>query len=162
MDGVAGRTLCCQNGDTTDPPIGEHFMSNEPSFDLSAAHKYFSVDCFNRAWDIIDKTIRTPAEEEQMLLLAFASFYHWTQRPDCSAENVPSRSGRFPAFTRCSARPKTPAVMQNNAWLSATRPACRPSVSATPTRPWRAPPWSPEKKIKCGNTLPWLIKSPKK
>ena len=62
-------------------------MSNQPPFDPDAAHKHFSVDCFHRAWDFIDQTIRTPADEEQMLLSAMASFYHWTQRPDCTAEN---------------------------------------------------------------------------
>lgn len=61
-------------------------MSNQTPFDLTTAHKHFSVDCFNRTWEVIGKTIRAPAEEEQMLLLAFASFYHWTQRPDCTAE----------------------------------------------------------------------------
>ncbi len=61
-------------------------MSQPPTFDLSVAHAYFSAECFNRAWNYIDKTIRTPAEEEQMLVLAFASFYHWMQRPDYSAE----------------------------------------------------------------------------
>ena len=62
-------------------------MSNQPTFELAAAHKYFSAECFNRTWDYIDKTIRTPADEEQMLLLTFASFYHWTQRPDQTAKN---------------------------------------------------------------------------
>jgi len=62
-------------------------MSNQPTFDLSAAHKYFSAECFNRTWNYIDKTIRTPAEEEQMLALTFASFYHWMQRPDFNAES---------------------------------------------------------------------------
>lgn len=62
-------------------------MSTQPSFDVLAAHKYFAAECFNRAWDLIDRTLRTPADEEQMLLRAFASFYHWTQRPDCTAEN---------------------------------------------------------------------------
>jgi len=62
-------------------------MSNPPAFNLPAAHQYFSAECFNRTWDYIGKTIRTPAEEEKMLLLAFASFYHWMQRPDHTAEN---------------------------------------------------------------------------
>ena len=62
-------------------------MAEQPSFDLTAAHRYFSAGCFNAAWDLIDKPERTPEENEQMLLRAFASFYHWTQRSDCTPEN---------------------------------------------------------------------------
>jgi hypothetical protein len=62
-------------------------MSNQPPFDLVAAHKYFSAECFNRAWDFIDKPTRTSTENEQMLLHAFAALFHWTQRPDCTPEN---------------------------------------------------------------------------
>jgi hypothetical protein len=62
-------------------------MVDKPSFDLAAAHHYFAAECFNAAWSLIDKLQRSPAEEEQLLLLAFASFYHWTQRSDCTSEN---------------------------------------------------------------------------
>jgi hypothetical protein len=61
-------------------------MNRKPDFDLAAAHRYFSADCFNAAWDLIDKRSRTP-EEEQMLLCAFASFYHWTMRADYTAQS---------------------------------------------------------------------------
>jgi hypothetical protein len=60
---------------------------DQPPFDLAAAHRYFAAECFNGAWDLIDKSPRTPAEDEQMLLRTFASFYHWSQRPECTAEN---------------------------------------------------------------------------
>lgn len=50
--------------------------------DLPAAHKYFSAQCFNDAWDLLDKPERSAEEDEQMLRLAFASYYHWSQRPD--------------------------------------------------------------------------------
>ncbi len=63
-------------------------MSKEPSFDLQAAHRYFSADCFNKAWDLIDKAARTPEEDEQMIRLSLASAWHWTQRPDCTAQNL--------------------------------------------------------------------------
>jgi len=62
-------------------------MTQDLSFDLPTAHRYFSAACFNAAWDMIDKPDRTPAEDEQMLLRTFASFYHWTQRAECTAEN---------------------------------------------------------------------------
>jgi len=36
----------------------------------------------------MDKKDRTSAENEQMLLLALASLWHWTQRPDCKPHNL--------------------------------------------------------------------------
>ncbi len=63
-------------------------MANESAFDLEAAHRYFSAECFNRAWDLIDKTGRSSAEDEEMLRLSLASTWHWTQREDCTAENL--------------------------------------------------------------------------
>jgi hypothetical protein len=52
------------------------------------AHRFFSASCFNKAWDLIDKPDRTPEEDEQMLLLAQASLWHWTQRADCVPRNL--------------------------------------------------------------------------
>jgi hypothetical protein len=62
-------------------------MSNEPGFDVSAAHRYFAAECFNSAWDLINRAERTPEEDEQMIRLSLASHWHWTQRPDCTQEN---------------------------------------------------------------------------
>jgi hypothetical protein len=59
-------------------------MAEKTEFDPKAAHKYFSVNCFNQAWDLIDKTERTPEEDEEMIRLSFASHYHWSQRDDYS------------------------------------------------------------------------------
>lgn len=56
----------------------------EPEFDVTSAHKFLSANCFNRAWDLIDQADRTCADDEQMLLLSYASLWHWTQRPDCT------------------------------------------------------------------------------
>jgi hypothetical protein len=63
-------------------------MSSEPSIDLQAAHKHFSTMCFNQAWDLIEREVRTPDEEEQMLNLSMASLWHWTQRPDCTNKEL--------------------------------------------------------------------------
>lgn len=63
-------------------------MSDEPTFDIEAAHQYFSKECFNRAWDLIDQEERTPAEEDAMLNLSLASLWHWTQRPDCGNKEL--------------------------------------------------------------------------
>ncbi len=59
-------------------------MAEKSEFDRKAAHKYFSVNCFNQAWDLIDKTERNPEEDEEMIRLSLASHYHWTQRDDYS------------------------------------------------------------------------------
>jgi hypothetical protein len=59
-------------------------MTEESGFDIAAGHKYFSADCFNKAWALIDKPDRTPEEDEQMLRLCLASHWHWTQREDYS------------------------------------------------------------------------------
>lgn len=63
-------------------------MNKKPDFDLEAAHRYFSAHCFNSAWDLIDKTGRTPAEDERMVQLNQASLWHWSQRADCSDQNL--------------------------------------------------------------------------
>jgi hypothetical protein len=63
-------------------------MAQDQDFDASKAHRYFSADCFNKAWALIEKTERTPAEDEQMIRLSQASLWHWTQRDDCTNENM--------------------------------------------------------------------------
>lgn len=63
-------------------------MADAPEFDSQYAHKYFSADCFNRAWGFIDKEERKAEESQQMIELAMASIWHWTQREDCTDENM--------------------------------------------------------------------------
>jgi hypothetical protein len=63
-------------------------MPTPPDFDLAAAHKYFAAQCFNRAWDLIEKTDRTPEDDRLMESLNQASIYHWLQRSDCSSQNL--------------------------------------------------------------------------
>lgn len=63
-------------------------MAKKPDFDIQAAHKYFSAECFNRAWDFIDKPIRKKNEDEMMLQLSLASLWHWTQRKDSTSTNL--------------------------------------------------------------------------
>src|SRR5687767_8125788 len=63
-------------------------MSDVSGLDQQSAHRLFSSDCFNRAWDLIDKPQRTPDEDRQLLLLSLTSLYHWTQRADCSPRNL--------------------------------------------------------------------------
>jgi hypothetical protein len=63
-------------------------MSDFSEADRAAAHRHFSAECFNLAWELIDKADRTPADDEQMLLGALASLWHWTQRADCTGQNL--------------------------------------------------------------------------
>ncbi len=63
-------------------------MGKTSSFDTHTAHRYFSAECFNRAWDLIDKPLRTSEEERSMLQLGLASLWHWTQRPDCTPTSL--------------------------------------------------------------------------
>lgn len=62
-------------------------MNQKSHSDVDAAHKYFSAYCFNQAWELMDKPRRTTGENELMLLLNFASRWHWLQRPDCTPTN---------------------------------------------------------------------------
>jgi len=63
-------------------------MEDSPAMETEHAHREFSADCFNACWDLIDKADRTPEDVENMRLLAYASVWHWKQRPDCTAMNL--------------------------------------------------------------------------
>lgn len=63
-------------------------MPKEPDFDVAAAHRFFSANCFNKAWDLIDKADRSPSEVDDMLQLAHASAWHWRQRPDNTSDKL--------------------------------------------------------------------------
>ena len=51
-------------------------------------HKKLSADCFNRAWELLDKKERTAEENERMISLAHASPAHWRMREDCTDRNL--------------------------------------------------------------------------
>ena len=63
-------------------------MATEKQFDSTSAHEYFSKTCFNSVWDLIDKDSRSPREDEEMIHMAHASVYHWSQRTDCTDQNL--------------------------------------------------------------------------
>ncbi|HTX90824.1 MAG TPA: hypothetical protein VMC09_06365 [Anaerolineales bacterium] len=63
-------------------------MSKTPDFDVAKAHRFFAADCFNHAWDLIDKPSRTPEEDRTMLQLGLASLWHWSQVPDRTPVNL--------------------------------------------------------------------------
>lgn len=61
---------------------------NGSGFDPAPAHRFFSVECFNLVWQLLDREGRTPSEDEEMLGLAHASRWHWSRREDCDATNI--------------------------------------------------------------------------
>jgi hypothetical protein len=64
-------------------------MADSPNFDIQQAHKYFSVDCFNRTWNNMEKDGgRSTEENMEMLHTAIASVWHWSQREDVTHENL--------------------------------------------------------------------------
>jgi hypothetical protein len=44
--------------------------------DLALWHRYFAIECNNRAWDLSVR-MRGPAEDEDMLNAAHAAAFHW-------------------------------------------------------------------------------------
>ena len=48
----------------------------------------FSVDAFNSAWDLIEKVDRSEDDIEEMIALAQASAWHWSQRQDVRPKNL--------------------------------------------------------------------------
>ena len=63
-------------------------MDNGSKLDTREAHELFSKECFNAAWDLMDKDARSPREDIQMVHLAHTSLYHWSQRAECTDQNL--------------------------------------------------------------------------
>ena len=64
-------------------------MADTPDFDIKQAHKFFSIDCFNKTWDNMDKAGgRSTEETMEMLHTAIASLWHWGQREDVTHQNL--------------------------------------------------------------------------
>jgi len=40
-------------------------------------HRKMAIDCYNHAWDLLDKKNRSEEDSLQMMHLAHASLYHW-------------------------------------------------------------------------------------
>jgi hypothetical protein len=62
-------------------------MFTEPE-NRAKAHRFFAVECFNTTWDLIDLKARNAEQDEEMIERAFASLWHWRQRPDHTPRNV--------------------------------------------------------------------------
>ena len=64
-------------------------MPDTPNFDIQQAHKYFSADCFNKTWALVEKDgTRSTEESMEMLHAAIASLWHWGQREDATSKNL--------------------------------------------------------------------------
>jgi hypothetical protein len=63
-------------------------LTKNPEFDVAAAHKYFAAHCFNKAWDLLEKSDRTAEGEHLMVTLNQASIYHWLNRADCEPKHL--------------------------------------------------------------------------
>jgi hypothetical protein len=58
-------------------------MATKAEFNVSDGHKHFAAHCFNAAWDLIEKSNRTPEDDRLMATMNQASIYHWLNRDDC-------------------------------------------------------------------------------
>ena len=54
-------------------------MDEEKSYSLLEAQREFARITNNRVWDLIEKKDRTSIDDEEMLLAAHTSLYHWLQ-----------------------------------------------------------------------------------
>ena len=46
--------------------------------EIAEWHRWFGVECNNRAWVLAESRIRTPADTDEMLAAAHAAAWHWS------------------------------------------------------------------------------------
>ena len=54
-------------------------MSEELTFSLIEAHQYFAKLTNHQIWDLLENPERSTLDNEDLLLAAYASIYHWKQ-----------------------------------------------------------------------------------
>ena len=47
--------------------------------DISAWHKWFGIECNNKAWPLSEKPTRTAEEDVELIALAHTSAFHWSK-----------------------------------------------------------------------------------
>jgi hypothetical protein len=52
-------------------------MEETKTYTVAEAERFFAVNYFNKIWDLLEKSGRTPEEDEIMLEYAHASLAHW-------------------------------------------------------------------------------------
>ena len=101
-----------------DAPVAEESPDDAAEetilFDAASAHRNFSVEAFNSAWDLIEKPDWSDDDIDEMINLAHASAWHWTRRQDVSPKNraisawqlsrVYAEAGRFEESERWAQR----------------------------------------------------------
>lgn len=55
---------------------------------IQRSHQFFSADCFNRVWGLLDKKDRSDEDDRLMRETAHASLFHWLNREDVQPTNV--------------------------------------------------------------------------
>lgn len=65
---------------------GEDELMAEPTT-LDADNRSLGVALFNDTWRLLEKTDRTPEQDEEMVHQAHASAYHWLKAPECEPKN---------------------------------------------------------------------------
>lgn len=46
---------------------------------IDKMHRYFAVECNNRAWELTEQATRTPEESRELREVAHATAYHWSK-----------------------------------------------------------------------------------
>jgi hypothetical protein len=54
---------------------------------VTADHRQLGVDLYNSSWALMDKSDRTPEEDDELVHHVHASTYHWLQAPECEPKN---------------------------------------------------------------------------
>jgi DNA-binding transcriptional MerR regulator len=100
------------------------------------AHRRLGIDLFNKAWTLMEKPGRTPADDDELIHCAHASAYHWLHAGGTGAKRARSEwqcSRVYAVLGRAE-----PALHHARRCLDAgssrLRPRWRSSTSRSPTR----------------------------
>jgi hypothetical protein len=77
-DPLAVGRFARQSGLTIEAPPPEDRMPDRPTPALGPAERrQLAVDLFNHTWTLLERTDRTPEQDDEMVHAAHASRYHW-------------------------------------------------------------------------------------
>ena len=54
-------------------------MTEDKSYTVAEAHRFFAIQFNGKTWELLEKTERTPEEDELMIHSAHASCHHWLE-----------------------------------------------------------------------------------
>jgi DNA-binding transcriptional MerR regulator len=114
----------------------EEPLMTAPSAPVDVAdRRQLAVDLFNHVWTLLERSDRSPLEDDEMLHAAHASRYHWGEVGSRSISTAVN--GSAPACTPSLAAPSPPCGMRTGAWRSARSMGSATGTSPSPTRRWR-------------------------